>query len=75
MGQMTRYCSECGQDQLFDQPHEGPGCCPDAPDGDCLEWACTGCGEALFIGIASLAAGASGRVGRTVRRDWPGRVA
>ena len=69
MGQMNRYCRECGQDQPFDQPHEGPGCCPDVPDGDCLEWACTGCGAALFVGIPDLADGPAGR------RDWPGRVA
>lgn len=69
MGQMNRYCRECGQDQPFDQPHAGPGCCPDVPDGDCPEWACTGCGAALFIGIPDLGADPAGR------RDWPGRVA
>ena len=69
MGQMIRYCRECGQDQQFDQPHEGQGCCPDVPDGDCLEWACARCGAALFIGIPDLAADPAGR------RDWPGRVA
>jgi hypothetical protein len=69
MGQMTRHCRECGGDQLFDQPHEGQGCCPDAPDGDCQEWACTGCGAALFIGIHDLIADLGGL------RSWPGRVA
>jgi len=72
MAQMTRYCRECGQDQLFDQPHEGHGCCPDAADGDCPEWACTGCGAALFIGLPDLAAGPAGPAGLL---DWPGRVA
>ena len=69
MGVMTRYCRECGQDQLFDQPHEGQGCCLDVPDGDCLEWACTACGAALLIGIPDLAADPAGL------RDWPDRVA
>jgi hypothetical protein len=54
MGHMTRHCRECGGDQLFDQPHES--CCPDAPGGDCPEWACTGCGAALFTGIHDLTA-------------------
>jgi hypothetical protein len=61
MGQMTRYCRECGQDQLFDQPHEDS--CPDVPD-TCPEWACTGCGAALLIGstvfIGSTGTGAAG---------------
>ena len=69
MGQTIRYCRECGRDQPFDQPHEGRGGCPDAPDGDCLEWACTGCGTALFIGIPGLMADA-GRL-----RGRPGQVA
>jgi hypothetical protein len=48
MGQMTRYCHECGQDQLLRQPHEDS--CPDLPGG-CPEWACTGCGAAWITGI------------------------
>jgi hypothetical protein len=59
MGLMTRYCRECGQDQLFDQPHdaghEADGGCE--VDGDCPEWACTGCGTALFIGFPGLVIG------------------
>jgi hypothetical protein len=69
MGQMTRHCRECGRDQLFDQPHEGEGCCPDVPDGNCQEWACTGCGAALFAGLAGLMADVSSV------RGWSGRVA
>jgi len=69
MGQMTRHCRECGRDQLFDQPHDGQGCCPDVPGGDCQEWACTGCGAALLVGSHDLMAGAG-----SLRR-WPGRVA
>jgi len=49
MGLTTRYCPDCGQDQPFGQPHQAS--CPDAPDGECLEWVCTGCGGALIIGI------------------------
>jgi len=66
MGQMTRHCRECGGDQLFDQPH-GQGCCPDAPDGDCPEWACTGCGAALFIGGHDLLASAGALRGQPSR--------
>ena len=49
MDQVTRYCRDCGQDQVFDQPH--PGICPDVPDGGCPELACTGCGAAVFSGL------------------------
>jgi hypothetical protein len=69
MGQMTRHCRECGRDQLFDQPHDGYGSCPDVPDGNCPEWACTGCGAAILARIPDLMADASGL------RSWPGRVA
>lgn len=56
MGQMTSYCRDCGQDRLFDQPHEDS--CPDVPDGACPEWACTGCGAALITGVTRALAGA-----------------
>jgi hypothetical protein len=69
MGQMTRHCRECGADQLFDQPHDGQECCPDVPGSECLEWACTECGAALFTGIPDLMAEAAGLC------DWAGRVA
>jgi hypothetical protein len=69
MGHMTRHCRDCGGDQLFDQPHEDLECCPDAPDGDCPEWVCTGCGAALFTGRHDLMAAAGGL------RGWAGRVA
>jgi len=29
------------------------GSCPDAPDGRCPEWMCTGCGAALLIDVAA----------------------
>ena len=51
MDQMTRYCRDCGADQLFDQPHGEHW--PDA-SGGCPEWACTGCGAALLIGDTGL---------------------
>jgi hypothetical protein len=47
----TRYCTGCGTQQPFEQFHAEPGSCPDAPDGDCPEWGCTGCGDALIIGL------------------------
>jgi hypothetical protein len=52
---------------LFEQHHE-MGSCPDAPDGECPEWACTGCGAALLAGFVlyhaepQLLPGVSGRV-------------
>jgi hypothetical protein len=56
MGLMNRYCRECGRDQLFDQPHGGgPAAGADCGiDGDCPEWACTGCGAALIAGFPGL---------------------
>jgi hypothetical protein len=58
MGLTIRYCRECGRDQLFDQPHDVPGECPDNPGANCLEWACTGCGAALFTVVPGLTASA-----------------
>jgi len=60
MNLMARCCRECGQDQLFDQPHGSQEGCPDAADGDCPEWACTECGAALFVGIPGPVAGVDG---------------
>jgi hypothetical protein len=51
MTEMTRHCPGCGHRSLFEQ-HHADGSCPDSPDGDCPEWACTSCGEALLIGFA-----------------------
>jgi hypothetical protein len=51
MTHLSRYCTGCSEDQLFEQFHAGPASCPDAPDGDCQEWACTACGDALIIGL------------------------
>lgn len=54
MVQSYRDCPECGQNQPFEQPHETD--CPDAPDGQCPEWACTGCGAALIVPLFAGAA-------------------
>jgi hypothetical protein len=60
MTQVVRYCPDCRSDRPFEQHHPQAGGCPDSPDGLCPEWACTACGAALFIGLASHA-GYSGR--------------
>ena len=68
MSQARRNCPGCGYDQPFDQIHEIPGECPDSPDGECPEWACTACGAALVIGFVpgtdGVRAGAAGRSAR-----------
>jgi hypothetical protein len=51
MIQLTRYCTGCGDERPFEQMHAEPAGCPDVPDGDCPEWGCSTCGEALFIGL------------------------
>ena len=53
MVETIRYCPDCGWDRLFEQPHALAGGCPDAPDGCCAEWFCTGCGAAMLIGFTS----------------------
>jgi hypothetical protein len=59
MMHLTRYCTGCSDERLFEQFHAEPGGCPDVGDGDCPEWACTECGDALLIGLplAEVAAG------------------
>lgn len=37
------FCSECTQEQLFEQPP-----CEDGHGVDCPEWICTACGLALL---------------------------
>jgi hypothetical protein len=51
MTHVTRYCTGCGGERPFEQLHAEAGGCPDVPDGDCPEWGCSMCGEALFIGL------------------------
>jgi hypothetical protein len=52
MAQIVRYCADCGWDRPFEQIYDLPGECPDCPEGDCAEFACTDCGSALLIGVA-----------------------
>jgi hypothetical protein len=47
----SRYCTGCGEERPFGQLHAEVASCPDVPDGDCPEWGCPVCGEALFIGL------------------------
>ena len=64
MTRVTRHCTGCGGERLFEQLHaEAPGC-PDVPDGDCPEWGCSVCGEALFIGLPVREHVSSGSVSR-----------
>ena len=51
MTHVTRYCTGCGEERPFEQLHAQADGCPDVPDGDCPEWGCPMCGEALFIGL------------------------
>ena len=51
MTHLSRYCAGCNQERLFEQFHAETASCPDAPEGDCQEWGCTVCGEALIIGL------------------------
>jgi hypothetical protein len=63
MTHLTRYCTGCSEERDFEQFHADPGSCPDVRDGDCPEWACTVCGDALLIGLPAggySAPGASG---------------
>ena len=48
---LSRHCDGCNEERLFEQFHAEPASCPDVPDGDCQEWACTACGDALIIGL------------------------
>jgi hypothetical protein len=50
MTQLTRYCTGCSGERVFEQMHASPADCPDVPDGECPEWGCSVCGDALFIG-------------------------
>ena len=49
--EVIRHCSGCGEEQPFEQLHAETASCPDVPDGECPEWGCAVCGEALFIGL------------------------
>jgi hypothetical protein len=64
MSQLTRYCTGCGEERPFEQLHSEPASCPDVADGDCPEWGCSLCGEALFIGLPVREHVSSGAVSR-----------
>ena len=49
--QLIRHCTGCNEERLFEQFHAEPAGCPDTPDGECQEWACAVCGDALIIGL------------------------
>lgn len=74
-----RYCPECREDQLFEQPHEAGGC-PDIGDGEyaeCPELACTECGIALVIAVTprGSTSGVAGACERDGARDGVGERA
>jgi hypothetical protein len=51
MTHLSRYCTGCSEERLFEQFHAEPASCPDAAEGDCQEWACIACGDAFMIGL------------------------
>jgi hypothetical protein len=51
MMHLSRYCAGCSDERLFEPFHAEAASCPDAADGECLEWGCTVCGEAVIIGL------------------------
>jgi hypothetical protein len=48
-GVLTRHCSTCGEEHLFEPPP-----CRDGHRGDCPEWACVECGAAVLYGLPVL---------------------
>ncbi len=64
MTQVSRHCAGCSEERLFEQFHAEPGTCRDAPDGECPEWGCQVCGDALFAGLPSPARVAGDRTTR-----------
>lgn len=68
MSEPYRNCPGCGEDRLFERHHAETGSCPDAPDGECPEWICTGCGAALLVGfVADAGAADANAPGRPAR--------
>ena len=43
---VVRWCTTCEDDVMFEQPG-----CSDDHGGDCPEWTCVGCGDAMFVGF------------------------
>ena len=64
MTDLTRHCTGCGEERLFEQLHAEPTSCPDVRDGECPEWGCSVCGEALFIGLPVRARVSTGSTSR-----------
>jgi hypothetical protein len=52
---LIRHCTGCNEERPFEQFHAEPASCPDVPDGECQEWACAICGDALIIGLPAPA--------------------
>jgi hypothetical protein len=61
---MSWHCAGCNEERLFEQFHAEPETCPDVPDGDCQEWACAVCGDAVIIGLPAPAYDHSGSAAR-----------
>lgn len=45
--EISRWCADCGDEQVFVQPE-----CVDGHGADCPEWACSACGAAYLVGSA-----------------------
>jgi hypothetical protein len=76
MGATFRSCQDCGGEQLFEQPHEAPGSCPDSPDGRCPEWSCIECGATVVMtATPSALCQATALAGVAAMPDMVGRVA
>jgi len=44
---VVRWCTTCQDDVMFEQPG-----CTDAHGGDCPEWTCVQCGDAVLVGFS-----------------------
>lgn len=44
---VLRWCTTCLHEAMFEQPD-----CVDGHEGDCPEWVCVTCGDALLLGFA-----------------------
>lgn len=44
---LVRWCTTCEDDVAFEQPG-----CMDGHGGDCPEWVCVQCGDAVLIGFS-----------------------
>lgn len=43
---LVRWCTTCAAEAEFEQPG-----CVDGHEGDCPEWVCVQCGEAVLVGF------------------------